>query len=46
VAQTLSSRVKALAERYVMPLPKLEEEVDVLAARVATHLKAMRAVWT
>ena len=38
--------VKGLAERYAMPLPKLEEEVDVLAARVATHLKAMGAAWT
>ncbi|SEK63439.1 type I restriction enzyme M protein, partial [Roseivivax marinus] len=46
VAQALSTRVKGLAERYAMPLPKLEEEVDVLAARVATHLKAMGAAWT
>ena len=46
VAQALSARVKGLAERYAMPLPKLEEEVDVLAARVATHLKAMGAAWS
>ena len=25
---------RRLAERYAVPLPKLEEEVDVLAARV------------
>jgi type I restriction enzyme M protein len=46
VAQALSARVKGLAERYAMPLPKLEGEVDVLAARVAIHLKAMGAAWT
>jgi type I restriction enzyme M protein len=46
VAQALSTRVKGLAERYAMPLHKLEEEVDVLAARVAAHLKAMGAAWT
>lgn len=46
VAQALSTRVKGLAERYAMPLPKLEEEVDVLAARVASHLKAMGAAWS
>lgn len=46
VAQALSTRVKGLAERYAMPLPKLEEEVEVLAARVATHLKAMGAAWS
>ena len=46
VSQTLTDRVRELAERYDVPLPMLEDEVDALAARVATHLKAMGAAWT
>jgi type I restriction enzyme M protein len=45
VSQTLTGRIRQLAERYATPLPKLEAEVDVLAARVAEHLKKMGAVW-
>ncbi|MBY6243430.1 N-6 DNA methylase [Methylosinus sp. Sm6] len=45
VAQSLTTRVRELAERYEKPLPKLEEKVDLLAARVASHLKAMGATW-
>lgn len=45
VAQTLSARVRTLAERYATPLPELEQTVDVLSARVAEHLKAMGATW-
>jgi type I restriction enzyme M protein len=45
VAQALTTRVRALAERYATPLPQLEEEVEALAARVAGHLKAMGATW-
>ncbi len=41
VSQTLTSRIRQLAERYATPLPKLEEEVEALAARVNTHLKMM-----
>ena len=41
VSQTLTGRVKQLAVRYAEPLPKLEDEVEVLAARVAGHLKRM-----
>ena len=41
VSQTLTGRVRQLAERYAEPLPKLEDEVEVLAARVAGHLKRM-----
>jgi len=44
-AQGLTSRIKMLAERYATPLPRLEEEVDALTARVAGHLKAMGATW-
>jgi type I restriction enzyme M protein len=45
VSQTLTGRIRLLAERYATPLPKLEDEVEVLAARVAEHLKRMGAVW-
>lgn len=41
VSQTLTGRVKQLAVRYAEPLPKLEDEVEILAARVAGHLKRM-----
>lgn len=41
VSQTLTGRIRLLAERYATPLPKLENEVEVLAARVAEHLKRM-----
>lgn len=46
VSQTLTDRARELAERYAVPMPKLEEEVEALAARVTTHLKAMGAAWT
>ncbi len=45
VSQTLTGRIRQLAERYAVPLPKLENEVGVLAARVAAHLKRMGATW-
>jgi type I restriction enzyme M protein len=45
VSQTLTGRIRQLAERYATPLPKLVEEVDVLATRVEEHLKKMGATW-
>ena len=45
VSQTLTGRIRELAERYATPLPKLTEEVATLAARVDEHLKKMGAVW-
>jgi type I restriction enzyme M protein len=45
VSQTLTGRIRELAERYVTPLPKLAEEVEALAARVDEHLKKMGASW-
>ena len=45
VSQTLSGRVRQLAERYATPLPKLTEEVEGLAARIEEQLKKMGAVW-
>jgi type I restriction enzyme M protein len=45
VSQTLTGRIRELAERYATPLPKLTEEVETLTARVDEHLKAMGARW-
>ncbi|MFH1924431.1 MAG: type I restriction endonuclease subunit M, partial [Planctomycetota bacterium] len=45
VSQTLTGRIRELAERYATPLPRLTEEVETLAARVEEHLKKMGAVW-
>ena len=45
VSQTLTGRVRELAERYATPLPRLVDEVAALSARVDGHLKKMGAVW-
>jgi type I restriction enzyme M protein len=45
VSQTLTGRIRQLAERYATPLPHLTDEVATLAARVDGHLKKMGAVW-
>jgi len=45
VSQTLTGRIRQLAERYAAPLPQLTGEVATLAARVDEHLKKMGAVW-
>ena len=45
VSQTLTGRIRELAERYATPLPQLTAEVATLAARVDEHLKRMGAVW-
>ena len=41
VSQTLTGRIRLLAERYATPLPQLTDEVEKLAARVDQHLKKM-----
>jgi type I restriction enzyme M protein len=45
VSQTLTGRIRQLAERYAKPLPQLTDELAGLAARVDGHLKKMGAVW-
>ncbi|MFY9611639.1 MAG: N-6 DNA methylase, partial [Blastocatellia bacterium] len=45
VSQTLTGRIRQLAERYATPLPKVTDEVAALADRVDEHLKKMGAVW-
>ena len=44
VSQTLTGRIRQLAERYATPLPLLTDEVAALAAKVDAHLKKMGAV--
>ena len=41
VSQTLTDRIRELAERSATPLPQLTDEVATLAARVDGHLKRM-----
>ena len=41
VSQTLTGRIRELAERYATPLPKLSEDVETLSERVAEHLAKM-----
>jgi type I restriction enzyme M protein len=41
VSQTLTGRIRQLAERYATPLPQIVDEVEKLAARVEGHLRTM-----
>lgn len=41
VSQTLTGRIRQLAERYATPLPAITNEVETLAATVAGHLQKM-----
>jgi type I restriction enzyme M protein len=43
VSQTLTSRIRLLADRYAAPLPQIVDEVAALAAKVEAHLKKMEA---
>jgi type I restriction enzyme M protein len=45
VSQTLTGRIRQLAERYDTPLPKLVDEVEVLASCVDEHIKRMGVSW-
>ena len=45
VSQTLTGRIRELAERYATPLPQLADEVPTRAGRVEEHPKRMGAVW-
>jgi type I restriction enzyme M protein len=39
ISQKLTSRVKELAERYAIPLPKLNNDLEKISAKVNEHLK-------
>lgn len=45
VSQTLTGRIRELAERYEKPLPSLIAEVSELSSRVDEHLKKMVSSW-
>jgi type I restriction enzyme M protein len=45
VSQTLTGRVRELAERYATPLPRLSDEVAMLTAAVDAHLAKMGVSW-
>jgi type I restriction enzyme M protein len=45
VSQTLTGRIRQLAERYAAPLPTLVDELAGLSAKVDAHLKKMGAIW-
>jgi type I restriction enzyme M protein len=45
VSQTLTGRIRQLAERYETPLPQLTSRVADLSVRVDEHLLKMGAVW-
>ena len=45
VSQTLTGRIRQLAERYATPLPQLTGDVAAFATCVDGHLKKMGAVW-
>jgi type I restriction enzyme M protein len=45
VSQTLTGRVRELAERYDAPLPQIADEVLALSYRVDEHLRKMGVAW-
>ena len=45
VSRVLAGRVRELAERYAIPLPKLADDAAAFTARVEAHLKKMGARW-
>ncbi len=45
VSQTLTGRIRELAERYESPLPQTVNEIVALSAKVEEHLKKMGVTW-
>ena len=45
VSQTLTRRIRELAERYAQPLPELVDEMEALSAKVGEHLSKMGVTW-
>jgi type I restriction enzyme M protein len=45
VSQTLTGRIRELAERYESPLPQIANELEELSKRVDEHLKKMGVAW-
>jgi type I restriction enzyme M protein len=45
ISQRLTARIKELIERYETPLPKIDNELSTLEAKVNAHLNKMGYVW-
>jgi type I restriction enzyme M protein len=45
VSQTLTGRLRDLADRYELPLPQIIDEVTTLSVKVEEHLKKMGVIW-
>jgi type I restriction enzyme M protein len=45
ISQTLTQRVKELAERYDKPLPVLAEQAEAMESKVRAHLERMGFAW-
>lgn len=45
VSQTLTGRIRELAERYESPLPQIKDEVAALSEKVDVHLEKMGFIW-
>jgi type I restriction enzyme M protein len=45
ISQRLAQRIKELAKRYEMPLPKLTIEISNLSVRIDEHIKKMGFNW-
>jgi len=45
ISQTLTQRVKELAERYAAPMPEITARVAALEAKVGEHLENMGFAW-
>ncbi|PUE08877.1 hypothetical protein B9Z51_08035 [Limnohabitans sp. T6-5] len=45
VSQTLTRRIRELAERYATTLPALAGEVEAGSVKVGVHLKRMGVIW-
>jgi type I restriction enzyme M protein len=45
ISQTLTQRVKELAERYDNPLPALTEQAVAMESKVRSHLERMGFAW-
>ena len=45
ISQTLTQRVKELAERYDKPLSVLAEQADAMESKVRAHLERMEFAW-
>ena len=45
ISQTLTGRIKQLAERYIKPLPQLNADLASLNTKVDAHLIKMGFIW-